>query len=81
MSLGMEVGLVPGHIVLDGDTTAPRKRAQQSPIYGPMSVVAKLSPISATAELLSVNRMASLSAFILFTKSLALRCCKISHDA
>jgi len=28
MKLGMEVGLGPGHTVLDGDPTPPRKRAQ-----------------------------------------------------
>jgi len=32
MPLGMEVGLDPGHIVLDGDQAAP-KRAQL-PIFG-----------------------------------------------
>ena len=29
MPLGMEVGLGPGEIVLDGDLTPPRKGAQQ----------------------------------------------------
>ena len=44
----LEVGLSPGHIVLDGDpapTAAP-------PHFWPMPIVAKRSPISATAELL-----------------------------
>jgi len=48
MPLGKEVGLGPGHIVLDGDpalTAAP-------PYLWPMPIVAKRSPISATAELL-----------------------------
>ena len=49
---GMEVGLGPGHNVLDGDPAPRRKGAQQPPIFGPMSIVAKRSPISATAELL-----------------------------
>ena len=31
MKLGMRVGLVPGHNVLDGDTAPPRKGAQQPP--------------------------------------------------
>jgi len=36
MSLGMEVGLGPGHIVLDGDAAPPaRKGAQQPPLFGP----------------------------------------------
>jgi len=34
MSLDVEVGLGPGHTVLDGDPAAP-KRAQQPPIFGP----------------------------------------------
>ena len=29
--LGMEVGLGPGHTVLDGDPAPPRKGAQQPP--------------------------------------------------
>jgi len=45
--------LSPGNIVLDGDP-APRKGAQQLPTsFQPMCVVAKWSPISSTAELLS----------------------------
>ena len=47
MPLGTEVGLGPGHIVLDGDP-APPKGAQ--PHFRPMSVAAKRSPISTTAE-------------------------------
>jgi len=35
MSLGMEVGLGPGHIVLDGDT------APAPPNFRPMFIVAK----------------------------------------
>jgi len=57
MPLGTEVGLGPGHIVLDGDpapTVAP-------PHFRPMPIVAKRSPISATAELLFFCR--ALSAF------------------
>jgi len=41
--LGREVSLGPGHIVLHGDPAPP-------PNFWPMSIVAKLSPISATAE-------------------------------
>ena len=52
MQLGTEVGLGPGDIVLDGDPAPPRKEAQQSPTFWPMSIVAKWSPILATAELL-----------------------------
>jgi len=39
MSLGTEVGLKPGDIVLDGDP-APLKGAQ-NPHFWPMSIVAK----------------------------------------
>jgi len=38
--LGMEVGLGPGHIVLDGDPASPSKGAQPPPNFRPMSVVA-----------------------------------------
>jgi len=48
MPLSMKVGLGLGHIVLDGDP-AP-KGAQPPPHFLPMSIVAKWSPISATAE-------------------------------
>ena len=55
MPLGTEVGLVPGRIVLDGDTAPPRKGAQHPPpTFRPMSIVAKRLPISATAELLCI---------------------------
>ena len=36
MKLGTEVGLGPGHIVLDGDRAPlPKKRAQLPPLFGP----------------------------------------------
>jgi len=55
MPLGMQVGvgLGPGHIVLDGHPAPPWKGAQQPPTSRPVSIVAKRSPMSATAELLS----------------------------
>jgi len=52
MPLGMEVGLGSGDTVLDGDPAPSRKGAQQAPTFRPMSIVAKRSPISTTAELL-----------------------------
>jgi len=53
MSLGTAVGLGPGHIVLDGDPPPPRKGTQQPfTQFSAHSIVAKRSPISATAELL-----------------------------
>ena len=38
MALGMEVGLGPGHIVLDGDPTPPKGH---TPNFPPMSIFAK----------------------------------------
>jgi len=35
----MEVGLGPGHIVLDGNQAPSPKRGAQPPIFGPMSIV------------------------------------------
>jgi len=54
MPLGTEVGFSQGHIVLDGDLAPQTKRRHSSPTFQfqPMSIVAKRSPISATAELL-----------------------------
>ena len=52
MPLGTEVGFGPGNIVLDGTELSPRIGAQQPPpLFGPCHIVAKRSPISATAEL------------------------------
>jgi len=63
MPLGMEVGLSPGHIVLDGDPVLPRKGAQQPPppLFGPC-LLWPWSPISATAELLYLLGSRSTSA-------------------
>jgi len=44
-----QVGLGPGHIVLDGDPAPPSQRGT-APSFRPVSIVAKWSPISATAE-------------------------------
>jgi len=54
MPLGTEVGLGPGDIVSDGDQLPPTERgtAPTSSHFRPMSIVAKWSPISATAEFL-----------------------------
>jgi len=52
MPLGKEVGLGPGHTVLDGDPVGTHSPQQPLPTFRPMSIVAKWSPISATAELL-----------------------------
>jgi len=51
MPLGTKVGLGPGRIVLHGDQL-PLPKGAQPPNLRPMSIVAKRSPISATAELL-----------------------------
>jgi len=53
MPLGKEIGLGPGHIVLDGDPVGTQRPSQQPlSTFRPMSIVAERSPISATAELL-----------------------------
>jgi len=52
MLLGTEVALGPGEIVLDGDPAPPTERSTADPTFRPMSIVAKGSPISVTAELL-----------------------------
>ena len=53
MPLGTKVGLGlgPGDIVLDGDPAPPTERGTAAPpTFRRMSIVAKWSPISATAE-------------------------------
>jgi len=52
MKHGMDLGLGPGHIVLDGDDPSPPPPKGHNPQFRPMSIVAKRSPISATAEYL-----------------------------
>ena len=52
MPLGKEVGLGPGHIVLDGGPSGDPAPTAASPHFRPMPIVTKRSPISATAELL-----------------------------
>jgi len=52
MALGKDAGLGPGHIVLDGDPVGTQPSQQPLPTFRPISIVAKRSPISATAELL-----------------------------
>ena len=53
MKLGMEVGLGPGDIVIDGDPVPPpQKKGGTAPNFRSMSIVAIRSPISATAECL-----------------------------
>ena len=56
MPLSTEKGLGLGHIVFTWGPSSPLpvKRAQQPPNFRLMSILAKWSPISATAELLLV---------------------------
>ena len=55
MSLATEVGLGPGHIVLDGDPAPlPTERGTAAPTFRLISIVDKRSPISAAAELLFI---------------------------
>ena len=52
MSLGEEVGLGPGHIVLDADPAFPTpKGAQKSSNFQPMSIVAKRMDYSIKMQL------------------------------
>ena len=44
MPFGAEVGLGPGHIVLDGDPAPPRKGAQQPPQFRDLQTPASLYP-------------------------------------
>jgi len=41
MALGMEVGLGPGHIVLDGDPAPLPKKRAEPPNFRPIFIVAK----------------------------------------
>jgi len=50
MPLGTEVGLGSGDIVLAGEPAPPRI-GTAAPTFQPMSIMAKRSSISATAEL------------------------------
>jgi len=42
MALGMEAGLDPGHIVLDGDPAPPPQKGATAPNFRPISIAAKL---------------------------------------
>ena len=60
MPLGREVGLASGDIVLDGDPDPCHAKGRSSrPTFRPMSIVAKRSPILATAELLYIQYILS----------------------
>jgi len=56
MPLHAEVDLGPSHIDLDGAQLSPLERGTAAPSLRTMFIVAKRSPISATAELLLYNR-------------------------
>ena len=76
MPFGREVDLDPSDIVLDGDPAPPPKGAQQPPpSFQPMSIVAKWSSVSATAEhLLNVGvRVMPLECVKLGTSNLVCR--------
>jgi len=82
MPVGTEVGCGPGDIVLDGDPAPPQRGT--APNFRPMSIVAKQSTISATAEHLSpllvsifcVHKCTSLHAVLQTTTFIAY----LSHD-
>ena len=54
MPLGVEVGLGPGHVVVDRNPGPAPLKGAQLPSFWPVSLVAKCSPISAAAEHLYV---------------------------
>jgi len=67
MPLGTDVGLGSGDIVLDGDAAPLTERGTAAPpphTFRPMSIAAKPSPISATAELLLTIIVIGLSVMI-----------------
>jgi len=68
MPLGTKVGIGPGRIgiVLHGDP-APLSKVAQPPISGPCYIVAKRSPISATAEHLFIKINNAFLTFFLFS--------------
>ena len=46
MPLGTEVGLGPGHIVLDGVPALAKGAQQPPPLFRPMSIVATVAHLS-----------------------------------
>jgi len=64
MPRGMEEGIGSGHIVLDGDPAPPKTGTD--PKFPPMSILAKRSPISSTAEHLLRVRSSSILEFLKF---------------
>jgi len=68
-ALGTDIGLGPGHIVLDGiQLPPPKKGGTAAPsIFGP-SFVVKRSPISAAAELLFAQLVAESMYFAMCVK-------------
>jgi len=54
MPLGKEVSLGPSDIVIDGDPVGTQSLTAASSHFRPVPIVAKRSPISATAELLLI---------------------------
>jgi len=56
MPLGIEVGLGPGHILLDDDPALRERCTAALPHFGPYSLWPR-SPISAPAELLLFDRL------------------------
>jgi len=53
----MPLGLGPGHNVLDEDPVGTQPHTAATPHFRPMPIVAKRSPISATAELLLTTNL------------------------
>jgi len=60
------IGRAPGHIVLDGDPapSRPERGTSAPPTFRHMSVVAKRSPISVTAQFFFLNDRLLLSSLV-----------------
>jgi len=66
MPLGKEVGLGPGHTVLVGHPVETQPPTAALPHFRPMPIVAKRSPVSATAELLYKRSPKNVKAFFIY---------------
>jgi len=67
MPLGKEVSLGRRHIVLDGDPVGTQSSTAALPHFRPMPIVAKRSPISASAELVLKEGNSSVLSTVKYT--------------